>query len=418
MPDKFLIACFDFPPNKGIGGRRWAKFAKGLVRSGNTVHVIKADPIDSNEPSGWAADAQIEGLVVHSIPRTYPAIISEGPTSFGEKLLYRWHIERIKHREPGTIYDIAIGWEKNFSKKTLEIIEQENITKFIATGAPFNLLYYAARIKAQFPHIQLLCDFRDPWLNAVNYGMANLNDKRKQAERAKFDFVMKHADVVTAPNRYMLEDMRAMLAPDAKAHLAELPHLFDFDDLAPYLKTEETRLPDSDQISILYAGSVYLGLEEHLKQLGTHLDTLKLENLAIIRNLNFRFFTTETHVVRFFEGVPEVIEVHPPIGKQVFNEIKQADALMILLAEHNKDFLTTKFFEYLPFKKPLIFIGAYGEAAKFIETNQLGVVVNSLETLSETLLALRSKTLKFNSNVDINTYSLEARVKLLLDLLT
>lgn len=417
MPDKFLIACFDFPPNKGIGGRRWAKFAKGLIRSGNTVHVIKADPIGKNELSGWTTDVQIEGLLVHSIPRAYPAILSEGPSSLGEKLLYRWHIERIKQREKGTIYDIAIGWEKIFSEKALEIIEQESITKFIATGAPFNLLYYAAKIKAQLPHIQLLCDFRDPWLNAVNYGMANLNDKRKQAERAKFDFVLKHADVVTAPNLYMLEDIKDMSAPSAKALLAELPHLFDFDDLAPYLKTEGTQLRVSEQINIIYAGSVYLGLEKHLEQLGAHLTTLKLEDPAIIHKLNFRFFTTETHVGRFFEGTPEVIEVHPPIGKQVFDEIKQADALMILLAEHNKDFLTTKFFEYLPFKKPLIFVGAYGEAAKFIETNQLGVVVNSVETLSCALHAVCSKTLKFNPDIDIKAYSLEARVKLLLDLL-
>ena len=46
MPDKkILLICWDFPPNNGIGGRRWAKLIKYLAKSDVECHVMKCDAI-------------------------------------------------------------------------------------------------------------------------------------------------------------------------------------------------------------------------------------------------------------------------------------------------------------------------------------------------------------------------------------
>ena len=118
-----LLACYDFPPNKGIGGRRWAKFAKGLVSRGYLIHVIKAHPVSSSKNSGWTEDIS-EGIVVHSLPRSYPKVVSEGPKTLIDKFKYRWEINRLQRREKGTIYDIASGWKDSFLEKASEVIHK------------------------------------------------------------------------------------------------------------------------------------------------------------------------------------------------------------------------------------------------------------------------------------------------------
>src|SRR5690242_19270614 len=131
--EHILLACFDFPPNQGIGGRRWAKLAKGLARKGYHVHVIKSDPITSNTKSPWTDDTEHPNIHIHSIKRTYPQSVSHTGTSVFDKLMYRYHLLKLKTTEPGTIYDVAIGWELSFRKKAEELIRKWNIRNVIAT---------------------------------------------------------------------------------------------------------------------------------------------------------------------------------------------------------------------------------------------------------------------------------------------
>jgi hypothetical protein len=40
-----ILVNYDFPPNKGIGGRRWGKLAKEFAEQNCIVHVIKAEAL-------------------------------------------------------------------------------------------------------------------------------------------------------------------------------------------------------------------------------------------------------------------------------------------------------------------------------------------------------------------------------------
>ncbi|MFT4778436.1 MAG: hypothetical protein ACI80P_000409 [Flavobacteriales bacterium] len=406
MLKKVLLACFDFPPNAGIGGRRWAKFAKGLANQGVEVYVIKAAPIKGQEQSGWSEDILHDLIHVHELPRTYPSIVSHGPKNVVDKVRYKLEISKLQRQEPGTIYDIAIGWERKFLAKAEALIEKEGIINIIATGAPFNILYYAALLKSQNRELNLIVDYRDPWLTAQNYGMKDLSRERMEAETAKQELVFRHANWVVCPNKFLLTEIRNTAISKPKAQFTALPHFFDPDDLAAYL------LPISpkNEIKIVYGGSIYLGIEDHLMNFAESLKMLKTKNITLYNRLNIQFYTPQTDFAKVFKEVDDIVEFSQPIGKDFFKQLNEASAAIVMLASHNKNYLTTKFFEYLPFRKPLLFLGVTGYTSEFIEENKLGLILTSDgRDLEENLLSLTHPWATENP-FQIDEFSLNKRI--------
>lgn len=85
-----LIICYAFPPNYGIGGRRWAKFAKELARRGHPVHVIRR-AFNNGNRSLWTEDGETQGIHHHPLPARTPAVFHRWPlTSVADKVLYRF----------------------------------------------------------------------------------------------------------------------------------------------------------------------------------------------------------------------------------------------------------------------------------------------------------------------------------------
>lgn len=150
-----------------------------------------------------------------------------------------------------------------------------------------------------------------------------------------------------------------------------LPHFYDPDD---YSKQSEYR-NDGPSQTWIYGGTVYLGVHDMLQQLDKVISKAKKDGKAWVKNLQLVFYTKDLH---YAEGLTnnDVILFKQEIGKNIFQEINRAEGVIILSANHNKNFLTTKFFEYLYFNKPFIHFGIPGVIAKTIEMENLGFVIN------------------------------------------
>ena len=413
MGKKIILACFDFPPNAGIGGRRWAKLAKGLASSGVEVHVIKAEPVKGYEKSGWQDDINSELIHNHTLKRTYPEVVSHGPKNILDKLKYRSAIAKLKKIEAGTIYDIAIGWKDMFIAKAEELIQQHGITNMIATGAPFNTLFYAAMVKERNTNLNLLVDYRDPWLTAENYGMKDLSPERMKAEISKQELVFQQADVVMCPNEFLLKEIEDTGAQKPTSTFRSLPHFYDPVDLEAYLQPTSG---EPKEIKLVYGGAIYIGLEETLKTLAKKLHELNTSSPVLVSELSIHFYTPHQQFASIFAGLEHIVHFKPTIGKNFFTELNAAKAAIILLAEHNKNYLTTKFFEYLPFQKPLVFMGAKGHTSHFINEHQLGhVITDHFDNLETVLQSLKSAQVP--SSFSLEKYTLAYRVEELRELL-
>lgn len=406
MPKSILIACFDFPPNDGIGGRRWAKLAKGMAEQGWQVHVIKADEATSTPTSSWDDDTKNANIFVYSLPRIYPESVSHPKKGLVNKVRYRLAIRKLKRIESGTIYDIAIGWKTHFQQKAIELIEEHNIKAIAATGAPFNLLVYATELKNHFPDIKVLCDYRDPWLTAQNYGMKGLEASRMAAEIQKQEYIFKHADYITCPNDFLLEEIKNTAQQQPKSQFQTLTHFFDRSDLPEDLVGAHGH---KDKIRIIYGGAIYMGIEETLDALNLALDQLKVERPDLYQKLDIHFYTPHRQHDRRFVN-HECVLFAPPFGKKFFFWLRSSDAAFIFLAEHNKNYLTTKFFEYLPFKKPLLYLGAKGYVARFIEEQNIGIFIEDpVKELAVALDRISATNSNFNQDFDADQFSLDRK---------
>lgn len=133
--------------------------------------------------------------------------------------------------------------------------------------------------------------------------------------------------------------------------------------------------------------------------------------------LCFKLFTDNQIEAKIFEGLSSVL-ISPTIGKRIFDELAAADFCIIMAADHNKNQLTTKFFEYLPLRKPFLYLGPVGALSQFIESNRLGRRIDNIsKELPDLIKDFDEDKLNFNKSFDISTYTLKAATQRLLSFL-
>ena len=302
----------------------------------------------------------------------------------------------------GTIFDKAIGVEKDFINLAIKVIKEKKTDAIFVSGAPFNLVYYTAQLKHLYPDIKIICDYRDPWLDAQNYGMKNLTAAKRKEEEAKQNLVFETVDYISAPNKFLLQEIKDGYSGIklVNAQFIELPHAFDPDDV---LQTKATS--KNKNLKIIYAGTLYLGVDEYFKLLIESLDYhKKMNGLAP----EISIYTDEWNKRQLSDSNQE-IKFYKPVGDLIFEQIASADFVLIFLAHHNRNYLTSKFFEFMPYKKPYIYLGPTGFVSETIENEKLGFCLKDSTDLHKLLTGeLTSYTCNFENT---SNYTFDSVVK-------
>ena len=417
---KVIIACYNFPPNPGIGGRRWAKFAKFLAKHGWEVHTISCEP-SSEETSSWEDDVKGQNIHRHTLAPNHPTPPKKD-ASVLQRILYKLIIKWYQTSQSKRVSDATFLWEKQYQNLLKEIIQKHSIKNVIVTGSPFYWLYYTASLKKKLGgNFNLITDFRDPWLNALNYGIQNLNTQQKKQEDKLLEEVLRQSDTITAPNKFMLTDMveyfqNEGIIPDK---FIELTHAYDRDDLNTYL-SKAPKAKDSDKIKLIYGGALYMEIDPVFDNLNIALSNLQEKYPSLYQKLSIEIFTNSMSKHLVFTKHASVLQKKPSIGKKIFEKIKEADACLILLASHNKNFRTTKFFENLPFQKPYLVMGDHGFIADFVAQNQLGFHMRNdhfSADFQKALESLDNGNHNYNYNFEFDQFSFEAKTHQLESLL-
>jgi len=364
IQERVLIVSQTFPPASGIGGRRWAKFAKYLRKAGNEVEVISAQ-LPASSGQSWMED--VEGIKQYHYEHKYPSILSQNPRSIFQKIRYRFALARALFKADGTPYDRAIYDEKAFLEVLESRLKEFKPQTLIVTSPPVNLVFYAAKIRNQYPGVKFIADFRDPWLDGNYYGYANLRPKALKAEKAKEAFVVQQFDKIVSVSPWSL--VLAGLTdryPESASKFELLPHGWDRDDVLGSGK-------QNVEVDMIYGGNLYKGFEPLLGFLARY---------ANDKNIKVEVYSSSEVPEQALrtEGNFKIRNAIPV--SDFFARIRQSEQLLLLIPKGAENGFSTKVLEFAAAGKGIIAVGYPGTLSELIVEKCLGSFV-ALDRLEE-----------------------------------
>jgi glycosyltransferase involved in cell wall biosynthesis len=421
MNRKILLISYVFPPYPGIGGRRWAKFAKYLAASGFDVHVITAkNPFA--EQSTWVSDTVHPSIHLHPLPAKYPAILQTQPSTVLQKLRYRIWESAFRFFSKGSVFERSLFWKKQLHREAGELIRIHKIKNVIVTAPPFHLLHHAVELKKDHPGIRVIADFRDPWTdNASFMEFSTMPQDRLAFERQLEMEVLEKADIVLTVAGHMSEKLAAKLKNN-QGKITTLINGYDPDEIEAHPVNAAS--VDRGQMRFVYAGSLYPNLEYVFVPFADFLVKLREANPVLYRKLSFRFFgsaAVEMQNIIKERKLGDIVRFNGWISRQAIGEeMEKADACMLFFAEAHSFSMNTKLFEYLAHRKPVILFSGPGETPDFIRHNRLGFVVGpeGLESSLRKIIDQHfSDRLAINNEFDLRPFSIPALTQQLIGLL-
>lgn len=407
--EPILLISHTFPPYKGIGGRRWAKFAKALARLGHPVHVIHSAGSEDLKGSLWTADIAQAGIHPHPLPQRYPTVLFKRPlTSLVDKLMYRVWTVLLKATTRGNWLDKSILWRGQLLREAGALIQEHGIRQVIITGAPFRLFHFGVQLK-QRHGIRLLCDLRDPWTWHDGYGHGSLSAADQAYERELEQELMTHADRITSPHPSVIDHLKEQY-PAHAAKCSVLGHAIDPDELgAP-------QPPRNDgEVRLIYAGSLYGAheAEAYFEQLMRAFEQVRDHRPERWPHVKLDLYITGHGTDAYREklkarGLDGHIRMHAPIpAVEVFKRIAEADGVLIFIPSFNKDLLGTKFTEIFYLRRPVIHVGEPGAVSEAILSRHLGTSI-PVEKLVHELPAILcgERTVAIDPSVDLSAHLL------------
>jgi glycosyltransferase involved in cell wall biosynthesis len=409
MPNKqIIIVNFKHTASREIGGRRWLLFAKFMARQGYTVHVICAK--QEKGESLWNSSDENGKIILHELSAFYPQSFASLPTTLTSKLKYQFWMRALPLMVKGSFYDRASFFEKAMQQQVETLCTTHKIDQVYITCAPFKLAHYGVKLKKRFGFF-LTVDFRDPWTWADAYGYALLNPKRKAHDEALEKEVVAEADLITSPAAVILQHLQEKYAPNNPGKFKLLSHGYDPDDLNIVTTQERADHRESKQLNCIYGGTVYGGSDQFIQKLIQGIAAAKSANEELYNNFHYELYSLSDtsalrtvvashqlqHKINFNEAIP---------AAKLFEKIKESDYCLVFFPTHYKDFISTKFYELIALRIPIVYVGEAGIVWDFLNDNKLGLTL-SIDDFENTFCKLTEllSSFEYNSSFAVESYS-------------
>ena len=398
--DRVLIITYLFPPSGGVGVSRFVSYARYLPLHNCQPFILTArnpatPTFDYDLAKKVPPDTEIfrafnPGISYGTRDRLWKSILDgtsgdqtasrhkSQPASW--KALAKRAIERI------FCPDVQIIWIPFAMRSARRIVERHKITTVLINLPPYSCLKIAGSIKHDFPHIKLILDFRDEWIEnyLTQFDSARTDFKLRLAVELEQKAV-ESADFVTAVTRSQLAQIRRRYLGQPDAKFLYVPNGFDptvYEKFGP-------RPPANGKLVITYFGTVYANpnyrpllnyldaVDELPEQLRTRIET---RIIGRVTREGAPFLSGRRHDIRQF-GFMSREAALPYLQETSYNLIVSAN-----LTTHGG-----KLFEYLAMPKPILALcPPEGELAQVICQTRTGRCVNNddLSGIRELLLSM------------------------------
>ena len=383
---RILILAYDFPPNLSIGGQRpwyWAKYLNEhsvypiiLTRHWDASLQSAADCVKPSA-SQSIQDLRQDSHRIIRIPFN-PGLRDRIFIKHGNAKK-RWIRKMLSFvMAMGEHLIPKIGDKHFLYKEAKQRITSLHVDAIMATGEPFVLHTYAARLGKQF-NVPVVLDYRDGWTtNQENKSLSFAEQLIHLSHRISERKNLTNASLVTAASPSYLKNISTSLMK--KERTAVIYNGYD-EEIARHLKPSEL----NSTFTITYAGRLYdyQRLESFLEGLRiflTHHANAKIK--VVFYGMSF-YPEMVKRVKRFHQSLENHLVFTERIAySRLMQNLHSADALLLLSAP-GADWLSAKIFDYLPHKKPILLVeGDQGVLEKILEETSLGFVCKNANEVS------------------------------------
>jgi glycosyltransferase involved in cell wall biosynthesis len=306
-----------------------------------------------------------------------------------------------KNTLTGNYNDISINTVNDFCKEARKIIESKPINTVILSVGPFRYSEILVQLKKEFPNIKFVIDYRD----RREDGYAGLTETQKMFENNQQIEVLKQVDLIITVNDHISEEISKI---NKSKKVYTMPHCVDTDFLRLNIHTENKNAEGK----FIYGGELYNGLENEVElfvKFKQVFETIQTQKSGA------EFYLTYPAYPEIFEKDTSV-KTSPFLNKKLYQQkLIEADYVLIFRPSWSAEALSSKFFELLCLRKPILYFGKKGKVSEFLLTNKLGFHITS-ENCNEMahLLIANNKSKEIpDLNYDISKHSFEFHTKLL-----
>lgn len=405
-----LLICYSYPPYPGTGGRRWAKLSKYLAREGHAIHVINA--ASTQAPSVWHEDTKHPNIIVHSI-QNKETLSPEGIFSrIANKILFS--LSKLKTK--GNYADQSLWWNDKALACARTILNTQSIDYLIVSCPPYHPLAEFSSLKKAYPGLKLILDYRDIWIiRQKGKGFfSHLDDKRFEEEKQKEKRALAAADYIFTVAEDMSDSIREHVG-DKAVHT--LTNGYDEEDFS-----DDHALPaiyaKPGKVNILFAGSLVVDSNTYAIPFFQAIALMKAKAPGLYARLHLCIFGNVNPAIQKIidDSGLDCVAIHKPVSSKSIGKLyEQFDYLLLFLIPYYTYAFISKFFDYLPVRKPIISVSEKGRFSEFLEENRLGKNID-MSSIYENLEALlnHKQAIEINHTFNVSQFSYRTLAKKLI----
>lgn len=366
-----LIITYYFPPCGGAAVQRWLRLIPELSKLGYKITVLTTRNGDypvldttlleriPKEVEVVRSYTPVFGSVWRSVfgkhePIPYGSLDNKRQSSLLAKIMCWVRLNLI-------IPDARVIWNPFALKAARHLCLTRKIDWMITTGPPHSTHLIGLKLRSRYK-IKWMADFRDPWSKIFYLTLEKQNQLIKYINYRLEKKVVQLADMNLVVSRYIAESL-----PEGNKRV--LYNGYD-ETLFNSLSFEISSKFRIKYIGSLTAGQDIVQVLEYLERFVTNYQ---------IHDLELHFIGTKPF---------EIKEYHYPVKFTNFLthaaaivEMVNSELLVLLINKYagNQGMLTTKLFEYIASKTPILCLGPEtGEAAQILASTVSGCTVSEL----------------------------------------
>lgn len=372
MKNNILIISHYFPPIPGVGGRRWTKFVKYLCKKTDSkVYVISAKNKIKGVKSSFEKELASINFKHYTLPSNYPVYLERvdlKKITLHSKIMFRVQHYFIKKRVKGNYWDLSVFWEKHFKQTIPNIIKSEKINKLIISGPPFRYVTYASQLKIDFPELDIILDYRDPW-NDFN------NPKTFSKKRHEFEINLERNTLRKVDKIITVSDFQKTLIKEKEPNSAPIyviPNGYDKDDYNIDPITPEK----GSKINITHFGTLHFQKDYYWIPFFNAFEKLKIKHNDIYNQIDINLIGyCPQQIIDFISQKRLRVNITgmiPPT--EAFEQLNKADIALWFKYDGSPGDFATKFGDYVAFKKYMWTFSIKGAVTSHIDKHRIGKV--------------------------------------------